>query len=264
MPGSLHNHLTNLGRRLLIAEGFTRAFDGETLDCGRHGERPDVLAWTDREIELHGWGEGGESTPEPIRALDSAVVEVKATRADFLANASKNHAQWMGVWRLWLCPRGVIQPGEVPPGDGLYWSVGGGEDFDQPADSWQLKKRPLRNCVVQRQREMQVLIASLDRALHRPTEQNAAAAAASPSAKRPFAERKLSPVARAAAALLRPEDGCKAAHLLTQLGREQPTLAGLSRTTPRKLENELRSAGFPADIADGITLWRAKDAGGAA
>lgn len=51
----------------------------------------------------------------------SVVVECKVSRADFLADAKKPHrsAAGMGLYRYYLCPEGVIEPGDVPERWGL-------------------------------------------------------------------------------------------------------------------------------------------------
>lgn len=53
------------------------------------------------------------------------LVEAKASRADFLADARKPHrldqATGIGRWRYYLCPEGLIQPEELPPRWGLLW-----------------------------------------------------------------------------------------------------------------------------------------------
>lgn len=57
----------------------------------------------------------------------SVVVEVKVSRADFLADKAKPHRQagkGVGNWRYFMCPEGVIKPEEVPEGWGLLWVNG--------------------------------------------------------------------------------------------------------------------------------------------
>lgn len=75
------------------------------------GERPDVIGW-----RTAGHQDG------------SVVLEIKVTRADFLADGRKEHRQdperGVGKWRYYLCPEGLIQPGELPPRWGLLWSYG--------------------------------------------------------------------------------------------------------------------------------------------
>jgi len=53
----------------------------------------------------------------------SIVVEVKVSRADYLADRKKDHRQTggLGNWRYFLCPEGLIQADELPPGWGLIW-----------------------------------------------------------------------------------------------------------------------------------------------
>lgn len=74
-----------------------------------------------------GWG--GEM-PDAIgfraasRVTESVVVEVKVSRADFLADAKKPHradGQGMGVYRYFMCPTGLIEPHETPSRWGLLW-----------------------------------------------------------------------------------------------------------------------------------------------
>jgi len=55
----------------------------------------------------------------------SVLVEVKVSRADFLADAGKPHRmvpeQGMGMFRFYLCPPGVIYPRDLPERWGLLW-----------------------------------------------------------------------------------------------------------------------------------------------
>lgn len=76
-----------------------------------------------------GWG-GGEQ-PDAMGWRNSGhqdgtvLVEVKTSRADFLADAKKPHRKQpelgVGRWRYFLCPEGLIQPEEVPERWGLLW-----------------------------------------------------------------------------------------------------------------------------------------------
>lgn len=61
-----------------------------------------------------------------FRSNCSAVIEAKASRADFLADRSKPHraAGGMGVYRFYLCPEGLILPSELPSGWCLLYLVG--------------------------------------------------------------------------------------------------------------------------------------------
>ncbi|MEM7788948.1 MAG: hypothetical protein AAF594_14595 [Bacteroidota bacterium] len=70
-------------------------------------EVPDAIGWTC-------WGE-------------SVVVECKASRADFLADAKKPHRGpevGMGSERLYLAPDGLLDAGELPDGWGLVEARG--------------------------------------------------------------------------------------------------------------------------------------------
>ena len=70
--------------------------------AARFGESPDVI----------GWKVSGES----------ALIEAKVSRADFLQDRKKPHRMpGMGVahLRYFLCPRGLVSPEEVPDSWGL-------------------------------------------------------------------------------------------------------------------------------------------------
>lgn len=72
------------------------------------GERPDAIGW-----RTSGHQDG------------TVLVEVKATRPDFLCDGKKPHRQkpetGVGRWRYFLCPEGLIKPEEVPESWGLLW-----------------------------------------------------------------------------------------------------------------------------------------------
>lgn len=58
------------------------------------------------------------------RLTETVVVEVKCSRADFLADAKKPHradGEGMGLYRYFMCPEGLIRPHEVPGRWGLLW-----------------------------------------------------------------------------------------------------------------------------------------------
>lgn len=55
-----------------------------------------------------------------FRTDESLLVEVKASRADFLRDKKKPHrARGMGRYRFFLCPAGLIQVSELPENWGL-------------------------------------------------------------------------------------------------------------------------------------------------
>lgn len=72
-----------------------------------NGEIPDAIGWRPYRHALSG----------------SVLVEVKVSRADFLADAAKAHRQapgtGMGAYRYFMCPAGLISPAELPPKWGL-------------------------------------------------------------------------------------------------------------------------------------------------
>lgn len=74
-------------------------------------------------------GHGGEM-PDAIgfraatQEVETVVVEVKVSRADFAADFKKPHradGEGMGMYRYYMCPEGLIQPDELPPRWGLLW-----------------------------------------------------------------------------------------------------------------------------------------------
>lgn len=77
------------------------------VKTGWSGEIPDAIGF-----RAAGWQDG------------SVVVEVKVSRADFLADKKKPHRQdgkGVGNYRYFMCPEGMIQPDELPPKWGLLW-----------------------------------------------------------------------------------------------------------------------------------------------
>lgn len=80
------------------------------------------------ECQADGTGEIPDAIGfRPVDPLGgSTVVEVKVTRADFLADRTKPHrmAGGMGRWRYYLTPAGLVTTVELPPGWGLLEVVG--------------------------------------------------------------------------------------------------------------------------------------------
>lgn len=105
---------------------------------GWGGEMPDVI----------GYRSATDDT-------ETIVVEVKVSRADFLADANKPHrapGKGMGLYRYYMCPEGLIGPEEVPSRWGLLYVTPKGRvkavlgpvalsrnsgTFDKVAISWQ-------------------------------------------------------------------------------------------------------------------------------
>ncbi|MDN4572002.1 hypothetical protein DBB29_00705 [Pandoraea cepalis] len=105
MPGDLHQELVTIGARWLKRQGFG------------------VVA-----TELAAVGSAEQADVIGFRGSCSALIEAKAWRADFLADARKPHraAGGLGVYRFYLCPPGVIEVGDLPPRWGLLHAVGRG------------------------------------------------------------------------------------------------------------------------------------------
>lgn len=103
MPGELHQQLVALGERWMKRQGFG-VVAAELVTNGTN-EQADVVGF---------------------RSTCSAVLEAKASRADFLADSKKPHrsAGGLGVYRLYLCPPGVIELDDLPSGWGLLYADG--------------------------------------------------------------------------------------------------------------------------------------------
>jgi|GEM_PF-957259 hypothetical protein len=103
MPGELHQQLVALGERWMKRQGFG-VVAAELVTNGTN-EQADVVGF---------------------RSTCSAVLEAKASRADFLADSKKPHrsAGGLGVYRFYLCPPGVIEVADLPSGWGLLYADG--------------------------------------------------------------------------------------------------------------------------------------------
>lgn len=103
MPSELHEALSAQGVKWFKRQGFgVIAADLAALGCR---ERADVIAF---------------------RSQCSAIMEAKASRADFLVDAKKpeRKAGGVGLYRFYICPPGVIKPDELPKGWGLLYGDG--------------------------------------------------------------------------------------------------------------------------------------------
>ncbi|WP_445621300.1 hypothetical protein ACUN8C_05700 [Kushneria sp. Sum13] len=86
------------------AIGCGVTFNDRFQAATHNGEQPDAIGWRDGL---------------------SFLVEVKVSRADFLADRKKRFradpALGMGDWRFYMCPPGMIKPEELPAGWGLLY-----------------------------------------------------------------------------------------------------------------------------------------------
>jgi hypothetical protein len=105
MAGDVHKQLVTLGEKWLKRQGFSVV--ASELVTGRTKEQADVIGF---------------------RSNCSAMIEAKASRSDFLADARKPHRMsgGLGVYRFYLCPPGVIDVADLPERWGLLYADGRG------------------------------------------------------------------------------------------------------------------------------------------
>lgn len=100
-----HGDLVRLGSRWVKRQGFP-VIATEIAAVGSR-EQPDIIGF---------------------RSTASVVVEVKVSRADFLADARKPErapgGMGLGLYRFYLCPEGVLQAEDMPPRWGLRHARG--------------------------------------------------------------------------------------------------------------------------------------------
>jgi len=105
MPSQEHDQLTRLGAKWLRRQGFGVVATEITAAGSR--EQPDVIGF---------------------RSHCSALIEVKVSRSDFLADFSKpersEDGKGLGVYRFYLCPEGLIGLEDLPPKWGLLHARG--------------------------------------------------------------------------------------------------------------------------------------------
>lgn len=104
MPGDVHHELVAPGAKWLKRQGFSVV--ATELVTGGTREQADAIGF---------------------RSNCSALIEAKASRSDFLADARKPHlmAGGLGVYRFYLCPPGVIEIADLPARWGLLHVVSG-------------------------------------------------------------------------------------------------------------------------------------------
>ena len=107
MPSAQHDELCIKACKFLINNGFAVSFDDRLGAVVTSGENPDAIGF---------------------RNGTSCLIEVKVSRADFLADKKKRFRVdptiGMGDWRFYLSPPGIIDIDDLPPGWGLLHSVG--------------------------------------------------------------------------------------------------------------------------------------------
>ena len=104
-----HKELVNIAMKVIKRKepglGAKLAFAELVTECSSR-ETPDAMGFTGNQTIL---------------------IECKASRSDFLRDAHKlarrAPGQGMGLYRWYLCPWGVITPGELPEKWGLIWHV---------------------------------------------------------------------------------------------------------------------------------------------
>lgn len=113
-PALKHSALCDTAKKWLTRSNSQRGHGCHVAlsECrsGWGGEMPDAI--------------GYRSISTTIPRTETVVVEVKVSRADFLADAKKPHradGEGMGLYRYYMCPEGLIKPEEVPPRWGLLW-----------------------------------------------------------------------------------------------------------------------------------------------
>lgn len=105
MPTEQHANLVQLGAKWLRRNGFG------------------VVA---TELTAHGCREQADVIG--FRSSCSALIEVKVSRGDFLADAKKTERVsgiGLGVYRFYLCPVGLIEINDIPNRWGLLYEVKG-------------------------------------------------------------------------------------------------------------------------------------------
>ncbi|EMO9521287.1 adenylosuccinate synthase [Pseudomonas aeruginosa] len=106
-----HGELCELAKKWLLRQNSKGGHGCHTAlsECrsGWGGEMPDAIGYR-----------------AATSVTETVVVEVKVSRADFLADAKKPHrapGKGMGIYRYFMCPAGLINPEEVPERWGLLW-----------------------------------------------------------------------------------------------------------------------------------------------
>jgi len=98
--GLTHSDLVEIARKWLLGKGYAVVL----TEIATIGEEPDALGFNSR---------------------CSALVECKASRADFLRDKKKPYRRHpesgIGSFRWYMSPHGLIHPEEIPEDWGLVW-----------------------------------------------------------------------------------------------------------------------------------------------
>jgi len=98
-----HDNLSSLGVKWFKRQGFPVV--ATEINAAGSREQADVVAF---------------------RSSCSAIIEVKVSRPDFIADRNKPERQvdgaGLGVYRFYLCPAGLILPEELPSRWGLLYA----------------------------------------------------------------------------------------------------------------------------------------------
>ncbi|MDK9356748.1 hypothetical protein [Lelliottia wanjuensis] len=103
-----HDELCQIAYSFLKRNGFKVCFHDRFVAVTRTGEQPDAMGF---------------------RNFASCLIEVKCSRADFLADRKKPFrrmpSEGMGDWRFFMAEPGIIEVHELPAGWGLLHVVNG-------------------------------------------------------------------------------------------------------------------------------------------
>ena len=101
-----HDDIADWGAKRIRSMGYN--FSCSNMTSATHGEQPDILG-------ISSFGE-------------SILIEVKVSRSDFLADKKKpwrsNPEMGMGDFRVYLAPKGLLKPEDIPYG-WMLWEVHG-------------------------------------------------------------------------------------------------------------------------------------------
>lgn len=122
---SLHDQMVLRAERWLEQQGCGVVIRDPFRSVNQ--EQPDAIGW---------------------RSGVSILIEVKASRSDFLSDKNKafraKPEEGMGDWRFYMSPPDIIKPEDLPEGWGLLWVRGKKiqKVHGVPPNSWWVSKKP--------------------------------------------------------------------------------------------------------------------------